>query len=142
MNLRKPVIATVALASALGLSACGLGVDDADVVSENISKAADNFEVVRRVVFVNSITDTYLLEIVGRCSIVDQGNQLEVTCKTGPDEYFKHFEGLSDNVTYFAEQVEGVDVSEDFYRVTYKPSSIIPDIDVDPVSELPANQND
>lgn len=142
MNIRKTAVIVLAGAALAGsLSACGMGVDDADVVSENLSTAADNFEVVRRVVFVNSITDTYLLEIVGRCSIVDEGNQLEVTCKTGPDQYKKHFEGLSDNVTYFAEQIEAVDVSEDFYRVTYKPSSIIPDIDVDPVSELPENQN-
>lgn len=28
-----------------------------------------------------------------------------VTCKTGPREYKKHFLGLSDNVTYFAEQL-------------------------------------
>ncbi len=48
-----------------------------------------------------------------RCkgSIEDQGNQLEVTCKIAPNAFKKHFLGLSDNVTYFAEQVETADVS-------------------------------
>ena len=110
------------------LTGCS-GADDADVVSENISKAADNFEVSRRVVMLNGITDEYLLTIEGRCNIDDDGNQLEVTCKLADDEFKKHFLGLSDNVTYFVEQGEPVDVSEYHYRVTFKPQSILPDPD-------------
>lgn len=143
MNIRKRIAAgTLALTAALTLGACGMGENDVDVVSENLSTAADNFEIVRRIVFYNGVTEQYILEMTGRCSIMDDGGQLEVTCKLGDDQYKKHFLGLSDNVTYFAEQVESADVSEDFYRVVYKPSTIIPDIDVDPVSELPENQND
>lgn len=102
---------------------------DADVASENLSTAADQFEITRRVVFLNGITDTYLLSIEGRCSIFDDGAQLEVTCKIGPDAYKKHFLGLSDNVSYFVEQLEAADVSEYRYRVIFKPSVIVPDID-------------
>lgn len=114
----------------VGLSAC-TGDDDADVVSENISTAADNFEVNRRIVFYNGITDKYMLEVVGRCNIsVDEAEeQLEVTCKLGEDQFQKHFLGLSDNVTYFVEQGEPIDVSEYHYRVTFKPQAIIPDPD-------------
>ena len=103
--------------------------DDARVASRNVSKAADNFEVQRRVVFMNGITDNYLLEILGRCSIEDEVNQLEVICKIGPGTYKKHFLGLSDNVTYFVEQLEAVAVSAYHYRVTFKPQVIIPDFD-------------
>jgi hypothetical protein len=120
------ILAVIAFA-VLGLSACS---DDADVASKNLSKAADNFEMSRRVVFFNGITDKYLLSIEGLCSIVDQKNQLEVTCKTGKDEFKKHFLGLSDNVSYFVEQMEGQDVSTSRYRVTFKPSVIAPDIDL------------
>jgi hypothetical protein len=102
---------------------------DAEVASHNLSLAADQFEVDRRVVFFNGITDTYLLSIEGRCSIEDQGIQLEVTCKTGPDAYKKHFLGLSDNVSYFVEQLEDADVSEFRYRVIFKPTVIVPDVD-------------
>lgn len=115
-----------ALAVVLVAAGCD---DDAKVASRNLSKAADNFEIERRVVFINGITDRYMLEIIGRCSIEDQGNQLEVTCKQGPNEFKKHFLGLSDNVTYFAEQIEFADASAYHYRVTFKPQQIMPDVD-------------
>ena len=80
------VLATAALG--LGVTACS---SDADVASENVSKAADNFEVNRRIVMFNGITDKYLMVIVGACSIEEDTSQLEVICKTGPGEYKKHF---------------------------------------------------
>lgn len=102
----------------------------ADVASENLSKAADTFELQRRVVFLNGITDKYLLSIEGKCSIKDENRQLEVTCKVGPDAFKKHFLGLSDNVSYFVEQTEAADVDEFHYRVVFKPEAIVPDIDL------------
>lgn len=111
----------------IALSGCSSA---ADTTSENLSRAADNFEVERRVVFFNGITDTNLLSIEGRCAIVDEGNQLEVTCKTGEDEYVKHFLGLSDNVTYFVEQMDAVDADEYHHRVIFRPETIVPDIDI------------
>ncbi len=56
-------------------------------------------------------------------------NQLEVTCQTGPSDYRKHFLGLSDNVTYFAEQLRPGDVSTYHHRITFKPQVIVPDFD-------------
>lgn len=105
---------------------------DADIASQNLSQAADMFEINRRIVFYNGVTGEYMLNIEGRCSLkADRtDNQLEVTCKTGEKEYKKHFLGLSDNVTYFAEQVESADVSPYHYRVVFKPQSIVPNIDL------------
>lgn len=105
---------------------------DADVASRNISIAADNFEVTRRIVFYNGITGEYVLVVEGLCSLGndDPEYQLSVTCKTGPDSYKKHFLGLSDNVTYFAEQIETSQVDVYHYRVIFKPASIVPDIEV------------
>ncbi len=105
-----------------------IGCDDAMVADRNVTKAADNFEVNRRIVFYNGITDKYILTIEGRCSINDNEGQLEVLCKTGDGTYKKHFLGLSDNVTYFAEQLEGIELSTYHYRVTFKPEVILPDI--------------
>lgn len=126
--MRKLAIAALAATSLLALAGCQ---DDAQVASYNISKAADNFEVDRRIVFYNGITDTYMLTIEGRCSIEkdNQDNQLEVTCKIAKNAYKKHFLGISDNVTYFAEQLETADVSVYHHRVTFKPQSIVGDID-------------
>lgn len=106
------------------------GCSDANVASHNISKAAEQFEIYRRVVFYNGITDKYILMVEGYCSIYDSKGQLEVTVKAGPGKYLKHYLGLSDNVTYFAEQLDAASVSKDHYRVIFKPSVIIPNIDI------------
>lgn len=124
----------LAIATLVALAASGC--TDASVASRNLSRASDQFEVTRRVVFMNGITDSTPLEIIGLCSIRDESgtaggaNQLEVTCKTGPDSYKKHYLGLSDNMTYFVEQLEPRDVSAHHYRVVFKPQAIVPDIDL------------
>lgn len=123
MRIILPFMALVALA----------GCDrDADVASRNLSVAADNFEIPRRVVFYNGITGEYILQIEGLCSLGNQDTtkRMSVVCKTGPGIYKKHFLGLSDNVTFFAEQMEASKVSTYRYRVVFKPTVIIPDIDV------------
>lgn len=121
--LALAVIATVAL------TACP---HDSDVVSHNLSSAADRFEVPRRVVFYNGITGDYMLTIEGYCALGnnDDAGELTVICRTGPEVYKKHFLGLSDNVTYFVEQLESVGVSRYHYKVVFKPSVIVPDIDI------------
>jgi hypothetical protein len=127
-RLRTSLIASVVvLTAAFGLTACS---SSADVVSRNLSQAADSFEVQRRIVFYNGITGAYVLTIEGLCSLGndDPAGRLTVTCKTGPDAYKKHFLGLSDNVTYFVEQTDAANVSEYRYRVIFKPSTIIPDV--------------
>lgn len=128
-RLWKPLVLTLTGAASLALVACS---NDADVASHNLSRAADNFEIQRRIVFYNGITDSYMLTIEGRCSINHSGGQLEVTCQTGDGEdgYLKHFLGLSDNVTYFVEQLEAADVSLYHYRVVFRPQAILPDIDL------------
>lgn len=112
------------------LAGCS-AANDSDVASQNLSYEADNFGVDRRIVFFNGITDTYLLEIEGRCAITDQGNQLEVMCKVADKQFKKHFLGLSDNVSYFVEQLESTDVSVYRYSVKFKPEIIIPDVEID-----------
>ena len=125
----KKTLLTTALG--LGLALGFTGCTDADVASANLSKAADNFEIDRRIVFYNGITGQYILELQGRCSLgnYDKSKQLTVTCKTGPASFKKNFLGLSDNVTYFAEQVQSKGVNVYHYRTNFKPQAIIPDID-------------
>lgn len=127
--MNKKVFAPVAaIAAALSLAAC----TPAGTASRNISYESDNFKVMRRIVFVNGITDKYLLSIEGLCSITKdkEDNQLEVTCKTGDSEYKKHYLGISDNVTYFVEQMDGSDVDTFHYKVAFRPEELLPDIDL------------
>lgn len=120
-----PVIAAASL-----LTSCA---SDADTASRNLSVAADQFEIERRVLFYNGITGEIMLTIEGYCSINDEAGaaQLEVTCKEGPNEYTKDFLGLSDNVTYFSQQLETADVSLYHRRVLIKPENFVPDFDVE-----------
>ena len=123
----------VMVAAAVGLTSMLAGCDSsADVVSRNISKAADQFEVNRRIVFYNGITGEYILTIEGLCSLgnFDTAGKLSVTCKTGPSEYKKHFLGLSDNVTFFSEQIDAATTSEYQYRVIFRPTTLVPTIEV------------
>lgn len=73
-----------------------------------------------------------MLTIEWRCSLgnYDSAWQLTVTCETWNREYKKHFLWLSDNVTYFVEQIDWAKVSADHYKVIFNPSVIIPDIDI------------
>ena len=128
-------IALLALVLALGSV---VGCDrPADVASKNLSLAADNFQIARRIVFYNGITDSYMLTIEGLCSLgnYDSPGELTVTCKVtderGRTGYIKDFLGLSDNVTYFVEQLDPEPVSTYRYKVIFRPTTIIPDIDLD-----------
>jgi hypothetical protein len=100
------------------------------LAARNLSKAADQFEIQRRIVFYNGITDKYILMVEGLCSVEFFTEKFTVTCKTGPNEYKKHYLGRADNVFPFVEQLDPADVSTYRYRVVFKPTSIIPDIDV------------
>jgi len=124
----KKIVLILGVVVALFTVACS----EADVASSNVSKAADRFEVPRRIVFYNGITNEYILSIEGYCSLgnFDTDGELSVTCKTGTNKYKKHSLGLSDNVTYFAEQLEDASVSGDHYKVTFRPRTIVPDIDI------------
>jgi hypothetical protein len=116
----------------VALSALMVGCQPAaDVASRNLSKAADEFEINRRVVFYNGISGEYILSVEGLCSLGNQdtAQRMSVTCKVGPESYKKHFLGLSDNVTFFAEQLEPSKQSVYHYRVIFKPQTIIPDVD-------------
>ena len=121
----KRVLTAIIVLTAILFNGC----TDASIASKNLSKQSDMFEIDRRVVFYNGITGDYILTITGKCSLAKVSGKLAVTCKVGEDEYKKHFLGLSDNVTYFAEQLYSKNVSVYHYEVVFKPQSIIPDID-------------
>jgi len=126
----KKIVLILAAALALGAVA---GCDSAaDVASVNLSTAADNFQIERRIVFYNTISDKYMMTIEGRCSLgnADPAGELSVTCQTGPSTYKKHFLGLSRNVTYFVEQMDDAGVSQYHYQVIFRPETIIPDFKV------------
>jgi len=126
----KKIIAMLGTAAVLmgGLVACS---SDADVASKNLSKDADNFKIMRRVVLYNGITDTYALSVEGLCSLGndDTSAQSTVVCKMPDGKLVKHIFRLGDNMTVFAQQLDTADVSTQRYKVIFKPSTIVPDVE-------------
>ena len=99
-----------------------------DRVSYNVSKEADNFNVVRRLTVINARTDKPVFELIGTFSIEtdDVDNQLEVICETGKNEYKKHFISLNEWTIYVVEDIGGADVNKYRYEVNFLPEMILP----------------
>ena len=126
----KKTLVTVAATAllAVGLSACS---HSSDVVSKNLSNDADNYKVFRQIVVYNSITDKYIEEVEGYCAVGNNDAMTEVTftCKS-PDGYVKDIIERSDNTLVVVHQLYPLNVSADFFKVTLKPSTVIPDFNV------------
>lgn len=107
------------------LSGCA---SDASVVTENIKKDAEQFKVIRRIIFINNITGEYLFQAEGNCSVEtnNAASRLELTCKVGEDKYKVHYYGLSDNTSYIVEQMEWQEANKYRYEIIFKPESILP----------------
>lgn len=113
----------IALITAVIITATLAGCTESERVSYNISEEADNFNVFRRVVVVNTVSDKILFELDGYFSIkVDnEDKQLEITCETDEGVYKKHFIGLSKMVAYTIEDLSGADVDKYHYEIHYLP---------------------
>ena len=74
-----------------------------------------------------------MLQVEGLCSLgnSDISGEISITCKVGPEQYKKHYLGLSDNVTYFVEQIDSISVDPYHYLVIFRPSVILPAIELD-----------
>lgn len=121
MKNKRITLSLAAVLTALSLASCR----QSDRVSHNVSKEADNFNVCRRITVINSRTDTVIYELEGIFSLSNGLNrELEIICKTGEDEYKKHFIYLTDTILYVVEDISGADVSPYHYEVTFYPQMI------------------
>jgi hypothetical protein len=98
----------------------------ADIVSNNISQEADNFNVIRRLVVINARTDKPLIEIVGAFSFTLETNRIIVVVETGPNQYKKHSVGINEWTLWDIEDLSGANVSKYHYEVNFLPEMIIP----------------
>lgn len=125
---RRIIAVTAAVVLAVGLAGC---TSDADKASENISTAAEAFEVQRKLIATNGINGQIMLLAEGRCSFEHPSDiRIDITCKYGPDEYRRHtyFKGDQDQIVITQE--EPIDVSEYHSRIVIKPQNILPEFDI------------
>ena len=104
------------------------GCNQANTVSTNISTAADNFQVLRRLTVVNLRSDTPILELVGVFSLSDEADRLVITVKTGggDNNYKKHFISKGDWIFWDVEDLSGANVSSYRYELNILPEMFIP----------------
>lgn len=129
MKLNKKSIALAALIVG-GFLSTAAGCSAADTASKNTSTAADNFEVQRKIVGINTRTDKYLFYVEGRCSIERNDDALITMCKYGENDFRKNYLGKSTDVAWVSTQEAPINVSEYHTRVILKPEGIIPDLEL------------
>lgn len=106
------------------------GCTQADLVSHNLSKEADAFNVTRRLAVINARTDKPIFEMVGNFSVGNNGaNELVITVETGPGEYKKHYIYLNEWTLYVVEDVSGAHVDPYHYEVNFLPEMFFPMIE-------------
>ena len=135
MQDRKDVLKVVAIIFSLILLGLIVGImcgceSEADRVSYNISKEADNFNTIRQITVINCLQGDVIFQMTGKMSIKADpaDSQLEVTVEDENGKYKKHFIGLSDNVTYVVEDITDNDISKYRYTLNFNPKMWLPGI--------------
>jgi hypothetical protein len=125
--MRKIALLLAALLAGLVLVGCESAADKAN---RNLSKAAENFEVPRRIVGINGITDKVIFSVEGFCSYETDNGTFEAICKEPDGKISRTTMGLSDNVTFVSTQLVGIKVSTFRSRIIFRPEAIIPNFDL------------
>ena len=127
----KKILITVLCIACLIVLLAGCDQRQSDDVSYNLSKEADNFNIVRQLTVINSRSDDILFQMTGKMSIETDtsDNQLEVVVEDENGIYHKHFIYLNDWTTYVVEDLGGAEVSKYHYTLNYNPKMWLPEVD-------------
>lgn len=113
----RKVLAIIALVLML------TGCEKSDRVNFNIRREANNFNVYRRVVAINTRLNETLFAVEGYISInVDTDGDLNVTVQTGKEEFKLFYAHLGTDVTYTVIQIDPIDVTPYAYNISFFPA--------------------
>ena len=113
----------------LVLIGCMTGCSEASNVNHNLSQAADNFQVVRKITVYNARTDLIIMEMEGLMSLSNTStSELVVTCMTGPNQYKKNYIYLNEYVIYVVEDITGTVTDPYHYKIHFY--TALPDVDI------------
>lgn len=115
--MKKLAIIAIALCLAITFALCFTACSPAEQASYLVSKAADEFSVLRRITVINARDNTVLYEITGYSSIQGSvtGGELTFISKIGKDTYKKDFIYINDWVTYIVEDISGAEITDPYY---------------------------
>ncbi|EOH66067.1 hypothetical protein [Enterococcus mundtii] len=121
--MKKLIMLIVTIGMVFSLSACR----QATKVSRNVSQEADNFNVIRRVAVMNTLSNTVEFEVIGRISVnTSNSEKLEILVETEEGVYKKHLINMTQFNMYVIEDLAGAEVNQYKYEVNYMPESIVP----------------
>lgn len=103
------------------------GCRESEKVAYNVSQQADNFNITRRLVAINTRTDKPVLEVIGNFAILNNSaNELEVVVEVDKGRYKKHLVYLNEWITYTVEDLSGVFADPYHYEVNFLSQMIQP----------------
>ena len=121
--MKKILAIILILVMVLAFSGCR----EATKVNYNVSKEADNFNVVRRITVFNIRTDTVLLQMTGRLALKNNDHsELVVLAEVEKGVYQKHFIYLNEYTMYTVEDLSGTEVSPYAYELEFLPQMLVP----------------
>ena len=126
MKMKNAILASILALSVVYMTGCEQR--EATVVSRNVSKQADNFNVTRRLTVINTRSDKCILQMTGKMSIEDQKDGIAVLVEVDREKniYQKHYIYMNKNTMYTVEDVSGVSVSRYAYEMEFMPQTLIP----------------
>lgn len=125
--MKKLILLALALLALVATAGC---TSEADTANENLSKAAENFEVARRIVGINAINGDVLFSVEGFCSYETGGNTIDAICKDTDGSISRTTMGKADNVTFVSTQLAGKKVGLFHPRIIFRPETIVPNFDL------------
>lgn len=121
--MKKIVHATLLIITIIMLTLMITGCEKSDRVNYNIRREANNFNVYRRVVAINTRLNETLFAVEGYISVnVDSDGDLNVTIQTGEEDFKLFYAHLGDDVTYTVIQTDPIDVTPYAYNISFFPA--------------------
>ena len=120
--MKKVITIALIIALAFALTACR----QAEMVTYNLKREADDFNIRRRITVLNTRTDTPMMQITGLLAIeTDSDGDLNITIEKSPGEYVLNYAHLSQDTTYIVEQIETKEVSKYQYEIVFYPKQLV-----------------
>lgn len=121
--MKKILLLSIALLFILSATGC----QQSDMVSYDLSKQADNFNVIRQITVVNAIQGDVVFQMTGRISIESIADgKIDVIVENAPGQYAKHFLFIGDNGMVTVEQIGYAEVDQYNYSLNYNPKMWLP----------------
>ena len=121
--MMKRILVVIVLVSFMFVLA---GCTQSEIVTHNLRKEAEEFNIRRRITILNTRTDATLMQITGLLSIkTDEDDDLNITIEMEPGKYILNYVHLSKDTTYLVEQIDTKEVDKYKYEIVLYPQKLI-----------------